>query len=94
MKTPEQAATLFGEDWWTLTTKNSIVEGQFPITISYNLKFNSRLRITFGDMALKSLDGVEVWNTRNRKRNANAAALGDHVATPAPRSVFTSTDLD
>jgi hypothetical protein len=80
-----------------LTNLSCIVEGQFPITISYNLRYNSKLRITFGNMALKSLDGVEVWNTANRKRKLNMVTFnaGDAETRPTKicRSVFLCDDL-
>jgi hypothetical protein len=94
LKTPAEAALIFGDNWWTLTTETGIVAAQFPITLSYNLRQGSKVRICFGDIALQSLDGREVWNTRNRKRkfNAAAAAAAAQDTVPLPkmpaRSIF------
>jgi len=46
-----------------------MLEGVFPVTLSYNLKGNT-MRIAFSGMVLKTLSGVVVWDTRNRKRKA------------------------
>ena len=69
MKDAEYFRRLFGEDWHKRQQGTGMLEGVFPVTLSYNLKGNT-MRIAFSGMVLKTLSGVVVWDTRNRKRKA------------------------
>jgi len=71
----------FGEEWYQRTEGTGVMEGIFPVTLSYNLKGNS-MRLSFSGLVLKTIDDAVVWDTRNRKRGAAAAALpaNDEVA--------------
>ena len=96
LKDAEYFRRLFGEDWFKSTEGTGILEGIFPVTLSYNLKGNT-MRLAFSAMRFKDLDDVVVWDTRDKKRNA-AAALTVEDAPPAPpkkmRAIFCLTSRE
>ena len=73
----------FGEEWYKRTEGSGIMEGIFPVTLSYNLKGNN-MRLAFSGLVLKTIDDYVVWDTRDKKRNAAGAALTVEDETPLP----------
>ena len=66
LKDAEYFRRLFGEDWFKSTEGTGILEGIFPVTLSYNLKGNT-MRLAFSAMLFKDLD-VVVVATRSATR--------------------------
>ena len=85
MKTPKEAEALLGQDWWISAQGSSSVEGQFPITMSYNTVRSQDMRISFNTLALKGLDGTISWKTKPRSKKQQQ--LEKEQAAMNPRKV-------
>jgi hypothetical protein len=83
----------FGEEWSKRTEGTGILEGIFPVTLSYNLKGNS-MRLTFSDLLFKTVDDAVVWDTRKRKRGVEQAQEQETKLAKKINPIFTCDSLE
>jgi len=95
LKTPREAEALLGQDWWISAQGSSSVEGQFPITMSYNTVRSQDMRISFTTIARKSVDGTLHWKTKPRSKKQQQLDKEQAVLNPGPaRSIFFLLKID
>jgi len=85
----------FGEEWYQRTEGTGVMEGIFPVTLSYNLKGNS-MRLAFRDLLFKTVDDAVVWDTRKRKRGVEQAQEQEQAEPVARRinPIFTCDSME